>query len=96
MFGGAKGYPWKTSQYGLIIDTAVLFELVLPDGTIQIVTPQNKDLWFGLRVCDIVISFLSNFHASAKFGFRVVSTILYVGSHDTVAPPNLAHIPARA
>ncbi|KAI9450556.1 FAD dependent oxidoreductase [Russula earlei] len=43
------GYSWKTSQFGLTIDTMDSYHLVLPDGTVQIVTPANEDLWFGLR-----------------------------------------------
>ncbi|KAH9957078.1 FAD-binding domain-containing protein [Russula dissimulans] len=43
------GYSWKTNQYGLTIDTMDSYELVLPDGTVQIVTPSDEDLWFGLR-----------------------------------------------
>jgi hypothetical protein len=45
-----KGYSWKTNQYGLAIDNIEAYELVLPDGTIQIVTSKNEDLWFALRV----------------------------------------------
>jgi FAD/FMN-containing dehydrogenase len=91
VLGDAKGYSWKTSQFGLTIDTVVSFELVLPDGTIRTVTAQDEDLWFGLRVCHIVIPFLSKLRA--KFSIRVASTTLYVDSHDTVAYPNLVHIP---
>jgi len=43
------GYSWKSNQYGLTIDNMDSYELVLPDGTVQVVTPSNKDLWFGLR-----------------------------------------------
>ncbi|KAH9953746.1 FAD-binding domain-containing protein [Russula dissimulans] len=43
------GYSWLTNQYGLTIDNMDSYELVLPDGTVQIVTPSNEDLWFGLR-----------------------------------------------
>jgi FAD/FMN-containing dehydrogenase len=50
--GIQKGYSWKTNQYGLTIDTVEAFKLVLPDGTFQVVTSLNEDLWFGLRVCD--------------------------------------------
>ncbi|KAI0251578.1 hypothetical protein BJV78DRAFT_1126057 [Lactifluus subvellereus] len=60
------GYSWKTSQFGLTIDTVVSFELVLPDGTIQTVTSQNEDLWFGLRGgfnnFGIVTKFVLNAH----------------------------------
>lgn len=50
-----KGYSWKTNQYGLTIDTVEAFNLVLPDGTFQVVTSLNEDLWFGLRVCDTIL-----------------------------------------
>jgi hypothetical protein len=60
-FGGAKGYSWKTNQFGLAIDIIESYELVLPDGTIQSVTPHDEDLWFALRVCNIVI-YLIAFH----------------------------------
>ena len=44
------GYSYKTSQYGLAIDNVAGYELVLPNGTIKNVTPEDEDLWFGLRV----------------------------------------------
>ena len=45
------GYSWKTSQFGLTIDTVTEFELVLPSGQVKTVTEKDEDLWFGLRVC---------------------------------------------
>jgi len=45
------GYPWKTNQYGLTADTVTEFELVLPSGEVKVVTEQDEDLWFGLKVC---------------------------------------------
>ena len=50
-----QGYSWKSNQYGLTIDNIESYELVLPDGTIQTVTPQDEDLWFGLRVSDTIL-----------------------------------------
>ena len=49
------GYSWKTSQFGLTIDTVTEFELVLPSGQVKTVTENDKDsdLWFGLRVCSL-------------------------------------------
>ena len=45
------GYSWKTNQYGLTIDTVQAFELVLPNGTVTVVTAtSNADLFFGLKV----------------------------------------------
>lgn len=45
------GYSWKTNQHGLAIDTVQAFELVLPNGTVTIVTAtSNTDLFFGLKV----------------------------------------------
>jgi FAD/FMN-containing dehydrogenase len=46
----AAGYSWKTNQYGLAMDNVMEFELVLPNGQIKVVTEQDKDLWFALRV----------------------------------------------
>ena len=43
------GYSWLSSQYGLTIDN-VAYELVLPNGTVSIVTSDDNDLWFGLKV----------------------------------------------
>ena len=51
----SKGYSWKTSQFGLTIDNIVSYELVLPDGTVRNVTCEDEDLFFGLRVCAIVV-----------------------------------------
>jgi hypothetical protein len=45
------GYSWKTSQFGLTIDTVTEFELVLPSGQVKTVTEEDEDLWFGLKVC---------------------------------------------
>lgn len=45
------GYSWKTSQYGLTIDTVQGFEVVLPNGTVTNATATlNPDLFFGLKV----------------------------------------------
>ncbi|KAI0251534.1 hypothetical protein BJV78DRAFT_1282389 [Lactifluus subvellereus] len=43
------GYSWKTSQYGLTIDTVTEFELVTPNGEVKMVTEKDKELWFALR-----------------------------------------------
>ncbi|KAI0251576.1 hypothetical protein BJV78DRAFT_1282427 [Lactifluus subvellereus] len=60
VFGGAKGYSWKTNQFGLTIDNIDSRELIVPDGTVQTATPQGADLfWSGLRACDIFIPLLS-------------------------------------
>jgi hypothetical protein len=48
VFTGYSSY--QSSQYGLAIDNIAGYELVLPDGTMRIVTSQNEDLWLGLRV----------------------------------------------
>ena len=39
-----------SSQYGLTIDNVAGYELVLPNGTVSIVTSDDNDLWFGLKV----------------------------------------------
>ena len=44
------GYSWLSSQYGLTIDNVAGYELVLPNGTVSIVTSDDNDLWFGLKV----------------------------------------------
>jgi len=51
----SKGYSLKTSQFGLAIDNVVSYEVVLPDGTVRNVTCENEDIFFGLRVCPIVV-----------------------------------------
>jgi hypothetical protein len=48
-----SGFSYKSSQFGLTVDTTVGYELVLPDGNIINVTPKDEDLWFGLRVSRI-------------------------------------------
>ena len=45
-----SGYAYTTSQYGLTIDNVAGYELVLPNGTVSIVTSRDEGLWFGLRV----------------------------------------------
>ena len=50
-----QGQSWKTSQFGLAIDNIDSYELVLPNGTVRIVTSQDEDLYFGLRVCVIIV-----------------------------------------
>ena len=43
-----------SNQYGLSIDNMAAYELVLPNGTIINVTQRNEDLWFALRVSDLI------------------------------------------
>ncbi|KAH9071148.1 FAD dependent oxidoreductase [Lactarius deliciosus] len=43
------GFSYKSNEYGLSIDNVVSYDLVLPNGTITSVTPNDTDLWFGLR-----------------------------------------------
>ena len=45
------GYSWKTNEHGLTIDSVTKFHLVSPNGTEIVVTEENKDLWFALKVC---------------------------------------------
>ena len=48
--GSPIGYSYKTSQYGLSIDTIVGFNLVLPNGTVAYVSQSTyPDLFFGLK-----------------------------------------------
>ncbi|KAF8258459.1 hypothetical protein EI94DRAFT_1815307 [Lactarius quietus] len=44
------GYSFKTNQYGLAVDTVTEYELVLPTGEVKIVTAEDEDLWFALKV----------------------------------------------
>jgi FAD/FMN-containing dehydrogenase len=44
------GYSWKTNQYGLTTDTVTAFEVVLPNGSVKVVTEKDEDVWFALRV----------------------------------------------
>lgn len=44
------GYSWLSNEYGLVVDTAVGFEVVLPSGEIvQASTESNPDLFFALK-----------------------------------------------
>lgn len=52
---------------------------MLPNGTIQIVTSKNKDLWFALRVSDAITDVLSV--SRAELILREVLTTLYAGLH---------------
>jgi FAD/FMN-containing dehydrogenase len=44
------GYSYNSKQYGLTVDNVAGYELVLPNGTITSVSPDDADLWFALRV----------------------------------------------
>ncbi|KAL5514287.1 hypothetical protein ACEPAG_2375 [Sanghuangporus baumii] len=49
-FSLGGGYSWKTNQFGLLIDTLVSVEIVLPSGEIiQVTNSSHPDLFFGLR-----------------------------------------------
>ena len=46
----STGYSFKTNQHGLVIDTIVGYNLVLPNGTVRYVTESTyPDLFFGLK-----------------------------------------------
>jgi FAD/FMN-containing dehydrogenase len=47
LLGG--GFSWLTQQYGLTADTAVSYNLVLPNGTATVVDKTNSDLFFALK-----------------------------------------------
>jgi FAD/FMN-containing dehydrogenase len=53
------GLSYLSNQYGLTVDNVAGYELVLPNGTVTIVTSDDDDLWFGLRV--------SSRHAQYRF-----------------------------
>jgi hypothetical protein len=59
-----SGFSYKSNQYGLTVDNVAGYELVLPNGTVQYVTPRDEDLWFGLRVS-----------ASGQAQYRPVSSL---------------------
>ena len=44
------GYSYNSKQYGLTVDNVAGYELVVPNGTITSITPDDADLWFALRV----------------------------------------------
>jgi len=77
------GYSWKTNQYGLMVDNIESFELVLPNGTIQTVTSQNEDLWFGLRGgfnnFGIVTKFVLQAHPQGDVwgGFVIIPSLFF-------------------
>ncbi|KAH9990418.1 FAD-binding domain-containing protein [Russula vinacea] len=58
------GYSYLSSQYGLTVDNVAGYELVLPNGTVTIVTSDDDDLWFGLR------GGLNNFGIVTNFIFQ--------------------------
>ena len=43
------GYSWLTNQHGLTSDTAVSYNLVLPNGTATVVDASTPDLFFALK-----------------------------------------------
>ncbi|KAA1474560.1 FAD dependent oxidoreductase, partial [Dentipellis sp. KUC8613] len=43
------GLSYKSNEHGLTLDTVQAYELVFPNGTVGTVTPEDQDLWFGLR-----------------------------------------------
>jgi len=58
------GYSYKTSQYGLVIDNVVGYELVLPNGTARYVNSKDKDVYFQGGMNNFV---RYHFVAKAKF-----------------------------
>jgi FAD/FMN-containing dehydrogenase len=58
------GLSYLSNQYGLTVDNVAGYELVLPNGTVTIVTSDDDDLWFGLR------GGLNNFGIVTKFIFQ--------------------------
>jgi hypothetical protein len=48
------GYSFKTNRYGLAVDTVTEYELVLPTGEVKIVTEKDEDLWFALKVRNVL------------------------------------------
>jgi hypothetical protein len=91
----AKGYSWKTNQFGLTIDNIDSYELVLPNETIRVVTSQDEDLYFGLRVC-VGVTLCLVFMLPSECGLRVASIILCASSHEMLQLLSMAHTHARA
>lgn len=47
---GGGGFSWKTNRYGLTSDTMLQGELVLPNGTLAVVSDSiNPDLFWAIR-----------------------------------------------
>ncbi|KIJ13843.1 hypothetical protein PAXINDRAFT_13394 [Paxillus involutus ATCC 200175] len=68
------GYSWLTEQYGLAIDTASEYELVMPNGTVIAVTESSSpDLFFGLK------GGFNNFGIVTKFTLRTFPQSLVWG-----------------
>ncbi|KIK94710.1 hypothetical protein PAXRUDRAFT_11879 [Paxillus rubicundulus Ve08.2h10] len=68
------GYSWLTEQYGLAVDTASEYELVMPNGTIIAVTESSSpDLFFGLK------GGFNNFGIVTKFTLRTFPQSLVWG-----------------
>jgi hypothetical protein len=71
----APGYSWKSSQYGLTVDTVVAYELVLPNGTVTEVKASNPDLFFALKVSSDGLLPCTVIHMTDLYQFRADSTI---------------------
>jgi FAD/FMN-containing dehydrogenase len=55
-----KGISHLINERGLAFDTLVSIDVVLPTGKFKTVTKDDTDLWFAMRVCNIVyLSFCS-------------------------------------
>ena len=75
------GYSFKSNEFGLAIDNIVAFELVLPNGTVAMVTAEDHDLWFALRVTGPGISYRISL---AEFRCRVVGITLSVAQGSLI------------
>ncbi|KAJ7100922.1 FAD-binding domain-containing protein [Mycena belliarum] len=77
------GYSYKTSQYGLTLDTVVAYELVKPNGVICNVTADSDpDLFFGLK------GGLNNFGIVTRFTLKTHpqgGLIAYAGQEPAVS-----------
>ncbi|KLO08778.1 FAD-binding domain-containing protein [Schizopora paradoxa] len=83
------GYSWKSSQYGLTIDTIQAYELVLPNGTVTTVTESsNSDLFFGLRVR------FNNFGIVTKFTLRTFPQTQVWGGAIVYLPTSIDDVKA--
>ena len=81
----STGYSYKTNQYGLVIDTIVGYNLVLPNGTVSYVTEATyPDLFFGLK------GGFNNFVSQFSWPRRCpVPLTLFLGNHNGLQDDNV-------
>ncbi|KAF9552970.1 FAD-binding domain-containing protein [Agrocybe pediades] len=79
------GYSWLTNQHGLTVDTVVAYELVKPNGQIEVVTnASDPDLFFALK------GGFNNFGIVTKFTLKTFPSKGVWGGFQYVAGTDLA------